>query len=218
MSQNYNRTLEERLLAASVAINNALADADIQDTLALFGYDQAKLNAGLALLAQAEAEVNRQKVEYGEQYQASQTLETAWEAANGPYSRTLAVARVAFKGNPQADAALMLSGIRKQSLSGWLEQAGALYGNLLAQPELLAGLSGFGYDLAKVTTEYDLVQAVREANLAQEAEKGDAQQSTKDRDAAMRALDRWLADFKQIAMAALVARPQQLEKLGFGAV
>jgi hypothetical protein len=212
------RTIEQRLLAADVAINNALNNATIRDALALFGYNEAKLAAGQNLLATAQAEVNRQKVEYGEQYEASQTLAAAWDAAKAPYTRTLAVARVAFKGNAKADAALMLNGRRKETLSGWLEQAEALYGNLTSQPGLLEDLSSFGYDLPKVTTEYDLVQAVREANLAQEAEKGDAQQSTKTRDAAMDALDDWLADFKQIAIAALSDAPQQLEKLGFGAV
>jgi hypothetical protein len=210
--------IEARLLAANVAINNAIGDAGIQEVLTLFGYNQTKLNAGLALLAQAEAEVNRHKVEYGEQYEASQTLAATWEAAKAPYARTLAVARVAFKGNPKADAALMLKGDRRNSLSGWLEQAEALYGNLTSQPDLLEDLSGFGYDLPKVAAEYDLVQAVKEANLAQEAEKGDAQQATKDRDAAIDALDDWMADFKQIAIAALSDAPQQLEKLGFGAV
>ena len=75
-------TIEEHLLAAQVAINNALNQADILASLSLFGYDEAKLNAGKTLLTEAETLVNQQRVEYGEQYQASQAYSAARSEAD----------------------------------------------------------------------------------------------------------------------------------------
>ncbi len=217
-STTKSRSIEERLLSAQVAINNALDDADIQSELSQLGYTAAKIQAGKTLLDEAQALVNQQKVEYGEQYQATEVVRLAWDAANKAYTRTLKVARVAFKGNPKAENALQLAGKRKQSLSGWLQQALAFYDNLLKYADLRAELANFGYTQAKLEAEQAMVGVVFETNQLQEAEKGDAQEATKLQDAKLDALDDWLSDFKAIAEAALEDTPQRLEKLGFGSI
>ena len=218
MVSRKKRSIEDRLLAAQVAIENARADATIRAALAPFAYDEARLAAGRALYDAAQALVNQQKAVYGDQYGSTGAVNAARTTADTAYRRTLAVARVALKGHVQAHAALMLDGERQQSLAGWLEQAQAFYGNLLAAPDLLAALGSFGYDRAKLEAERALVEAVAAANLAQEQQKGNAQQTTQQRDAALDALDTWVADFQVIARVALADQPQQLEKLGFGAV
>lgn len=212
------RSIDERLLAAQVAIDNALGDADVLAALNVFGYDEARLNAGKALYEEAVALVNQQKVEYGDQFEATAAVRAAWEEADAAYMRTLKVARVALKGNQKARAAMMLAGTRKQSLSGWLEQATAFYTNLVGDADLMAAMANFGYDQAKLEAEGTLIQAVVDANLAQEKEKGEAQDATKQRDAKLDEMDEWMSDFKAIAQVALEENPQWLEKLGFGAV
>ena len=112
----------------------------------------------------------------------------------------------------------MLSGERKRTLSGWLEQAVAFYTNLVGDADLMAAMGNFGYDQARLQAEGALVQAVVEANLAQEKEKGEAQDATKQRDAKLDEMDVWMSDFKAIAQVALEKNPQWLEKLGFGTV
>jgi len=211
-------TIDERMLAAQVAIDNGLGDADILAALSAFGYDEAKLNAGKTLYEEAVVLVNRQKAEYGDQYEATQAVTAAWEAADAAYVRTLKVARVALQDDAKARAALMLGGRRKRTISGWLEQATAFYDNLAGDAGLLATMGGFGYTQAKLDAERALVQVVVEANLAQEKEKGEAQDATQVRDAKLDALDAWMSDFKAIAQVALDEHPQWLEKLGFGAV
>ena len=208
-------TIAERLLAAQVAIENALGDADIRAALSGFGYDEARLRAGKARYDEATVLANRQKAEYGDQYGATEAVKSAWAEADRAYRVALQVARVAFKGRPQAHAALMLDGERQRSLPGWLEQATVFYANLLGDADLLARLGNFGYTPARLTAEYAQVQAVAAANLAQEKEKGEAQDATRQRDARLDELDAWLADFKAIAQAALAEHPGWLEKLGW---
>jgi hypothetical protein len=208
-------TIAERLLAAQVAIENALGDADIRAALSAFGYDEARLRAGKALYEEAVALANRQKAEYGDQYGGTDAVKSAWAEADRAYRVALQVARVAFKGYPKAHAALMLDGERKRSLPGWLEQAAAFYANLLGDADLLARMGNFGYTSAKLEAEHALVQAVAAANLAQEKEKGEAQDATRQRDARLDELDAWMADFKAIAQAAMAENPEWLEKLGW---
>ncbi|MCB0226906.1 MAG: hypothetical protein KDI02_24630 [Anaerolineae bacterium] len=211
-------SIDAQLLNAQLAINNALEDPDILADLSRFGYDEVKISAGKDLLTQAETLVDQQKVEYGEQYEASGALEQARQTAAQAYDITLKVARVALKDNQKARHALALDGRRKQDLAGWLGQTQTFYNNLLGQPSLLARLANFGYDQAKLESERALIEQVARLNEQQEGEKGDAQEATKQRDAALEALDEWLGDFKEIAEVALIASPQRLEKLGFGVI
>jgi hypothetical protein len=211
-------SIDERLLAAQVAIENTLATPDILAALQVFGYDLPKLTAGRTLYQEALVLVNQQKAEYGDQYEATEAVKAAWAEADAAYMRSLKVARVALRGSQKARGAMMLDGWRKRTLSGWLEQAGAFYGNLLGDADLMAAMSGFGYDQARLEAEQALLEAVRAANLVQEKEKGEAQEATKLRDAKMDALDAWLADFKAIAQVALEEHPQWLEILNLGPV
>ncbi len=79
-------------------------------------------------------------------------------------------------------------------------------------------MARFGFDRAKLEAGAALVQAVADADHSQEGQKGEAQQATKVRDAKLDEMDQWVADFKVIAGVALADNPQQLEKLGFGAI
>ncbi|MBK7176650.1 MAG: hypothetical protein IPH82_05615 [Chloroflexi bacterium] len=116
----------ERLLAAQMAIENALSDADIKAELALFGYDEARLLAGKALSEEAKSLSQTQLVEYGEQYAASNDFYAKWEAAKTAYSRSLKVARIAFKDNSKAQSSLKAER-RAQRQFLWLAESGGRF-------------------------------------------------------------------------------------------
>ena len=206
--------VDQRLLAVQLAVENTLKDQDVLTELTLFGYDEAKLNVGKRLYEEAQALVNQQKVEYGEQYQATQVLHQAKEKADKVYTRTLKIARIALRGNVQAHTALILSGRRKRSLAGWLAQAQAFYANLLADADLIAQMANFGYDQAKLEAEQALVLAVLQADQTQQKEMGEARQATKLRDAKLDEMDEWMLDFITIARVALEEEPEKLATLG----
>ncbi|MCB0164867.1 MAG: hypothetical protein KDI79_11615 [Anaerolineae bacterium] len=210
--------IDEQLFNAQLAINNALGQPDILADLSRFGYDEAKINAGKDLLTQAEILVEQQRVEYGEQYQISEDLNQAYQAADEAYRMTLKIARVAFKGNIKAGQSMDLNGRRKQSMDGWAKQTQTFYNNLLAEPDFIVRMGNFGYDQSKLESERDAVVQVVQLKDQQEVEKGEAQQLTKNRDVALDALDEWLSDFKEVAEVALIAAPQRLEMLGFGVI
>ncbi len=213
-----NLSIGQRLAAAELALANAQNDAVIQGALTPFGYDNARIQEGQILYQEARDLGNKQSAQYGQQYEATGNLKSAWDAAEAVYMPTLKVARVALRDYERAGNALKMNGMRKDSLWGWLEQSQAFYTNLLADEELLAAMTRFGFDRPKLEAEAALVQAVADTDHAQEGQKGEAQQATKERDAKLDAMDQWIADFKVIAQVALADNPQQLEKLGFGAI
>ena len=206
--------LEDFLLNAEVMIGNALSDPEMKAGLSNFGYTEVKLAAGKQLFDEADALVKKQKVEYGEQIEATKLLDDVWEAADSAFMKTLKVARVAFQGNVKAYRALMLVEKRKGSLSGWLEQAGNFYDNILGDADLIQAMGNFNYTREKLAAERDNIAIVREKNIKQNKETGEAQDATKKRDAKLDELAGWLSDLKAIARVAFEEEPQKLEKLG----
>lgn len=212
------QSIGHRLAAAELALTNAQNDEVILSALAPFSYDNERIQEGRDLYESARNMVNQQAAVYGQQYEYTGDLGTAWAAADAVYMPALKVARIALRDHERANEALKLSGIRKKSLWGWLEQAQVFYANLLADEEMLAAMARFGYDRAKLENEAAMVKSVAAADHTQEGQKGEAQQATKMRDANLDEMDQWLSDFKVIARIALTEAPQMLEKLGFGAV
>ena len=216
MTTRVTLTIDEQLLAAEVAIDGSLIDPEILAAVAPFGYTLERLQAAKTLSDGVRTLISTQKHEYGEQYEATEATLEAWAVANHVYIITLKIARIAFKADTQAQGSLMLSGSRKRTVSGWLEQALVFYENLLTHANFMAAMAPFGYDQAKLEAEFALVTAVHTANTAQEHEKGDAQAATRARNAKLDELNEWVADYKVIATIALEATPQKLEGLQFG--
>ena len=101
-----NNTIDSKLLSAKVALENALNNDHIKTELALYGYDETALNVGLALYEDAEQKHSAQKKEYGDQYAASDSFNTALDTANALYMRHVKIARFALRNNRGAAASL----------------------------------------------------------------------------------------------------------------
>jgi hypothetical protein len=212
---NATKSIAQRLFESERAINNSLKTPDILATVTLFGYNQPRIEAARALYEEGRALTELQEKEYGDQFEATQEVQVAWEKAAVAYSAALKIARIAFRGQKAAAGSLQLTGTRKQTLSGWLKQARSFYGNLLKDPALIAVMAAYSYDQTKLEAEAALVQAVSDASDAQDTERGQAQAATLARDAKLDELDQWVADYKAIAEVAFADSPQMLEQLGW---
>jgi len=208
------KSLAERLLAAQVAIDNALSDNEVKILLAVFGYDDTRLNVGKTLLDTTNQLQQTQQKEYGDQFEATGALKEAWEKADKEYMRFVKVARIALKSEHALYQKLDLSGTRKKTLSGWLAQAKQFYLNALADTVVLEKMAAYGMTQAKLEAGKTQIEETETANASQEKEKGEAQQATLERDNAVDLLEDWLSDFIAIARIALEEKPQLLEKLG----
>ncbi len=210
-----SRSIAQQLLDAELAINNTLASPTILAAVGTYGYTAIRMQTAKTLFQEALELTEKQKKEYGDQYEATAGVQRAWDEAAVAYAASLKIARIAFRGNNAARNALGLEGIRKQSLSGWLSEARRFYNNMLRDAELMAAMETFNYTEAKFEAEAALVEAVAAASELQHRERGVAQETTKLRDEKLDALMQWLADFKAIAEIALADSPQQLEQLGW---
>lgn len=210
---NGNR-INQFLFTSRIMIENSLRNGEIKQALAAYGYTEEKLNYGKSLYENAEALHLNRKKEYGEQIAATAELDNIWGEAEKQYMKTLKIARIALKENVKAYQSTMLLGDRKQSLSGWLEQAQAFYGNLLSDKDFLIALADYGYTQERLQQESALIDQVFAKQLAQKKEAGEAQEATEMRDRALDELAKWISNLRSVAKLALDSNPQQLEQLG----
>lgn len=206
-------SIADRLNAAQVAINNTLADTEIQTAVAAFGYSIEKMKDGKALYDQAVVAVNAQTAAAGTQRDATANTVSAEKMAQTAYQSLAKVARAIFAQDKSKLAMLGLTGKMPRSTAGFLTAAYALFENA-NNPEIQAQLAEYGYDNAKLQSERAIIEAFETANRSQEQAKGTAQQSTRDQDAALKELDLWYKQYIKIARVALRNKKELLEKLG----
>jgi hypothetical protein len=206
------------LQTVHLAVGNAANVPLISAALAQFGFDDGRIQEGVALLTAAEAAQAAQVQGYSEQYTATATLKSAWAAADKRYSAHRTLARLAFQSEPDRQATLLLHIPKKPTLDAWVGQTGVFYQNLLGDDEMLAAMARYNVTAVDLEAAQTAVQQVAALNAAQEKRKARAQQGTRQRDAALDALHTWYVEFRTVARLALADDPQLLEALGLGRV
>ncbi len=196
-------SMEQRLLAAKVAIEGVLADPALQSALTSYSYNLARMQQGKTLLDQAQALVQQQRARMGDQRRATETRDTTQAQANALYMRQVAIARVALRDDPGVAQALDLAAARKTTFAGWLMQAQQFYANTLNDAAILIRLAAYGLATEQLEQGQAQVAAVAADVVAQQQRKDVKQEATRARDAALRALDDWMRDFNAIARVAL---------------
>ena len=212
-----NTSLSNFFAEAGLILNNAQTHTEISASLSILGYDSDTLQTGQALLDTALALYDTQIKEYGEQHAATQTFTEATVQADKTYTAHRALAKLAFKNDPQRQTDLHLNKAKPRAFHLWYAQARHFYTALLADAEAQTQLARFNLSLTKLQEAQAQVEQTFSLNNVQEQEKGEAQAATEERNTAIKELDEWLNDFKTVARIALTDTPQLLEALYIGA-
>lgn len=213
-NDNYHLTLAELILATNTATSNA-DHAEIAPLLLKRGYAPADIAAGKTLVNKVQTLDEKQKKEYAEQYQATETYTKDWNELKGIYSEHVELARIAFENDVQNYFQLGLQGRRKESFSGYMHQAKQFYNNALKDQVVMDALSKKGISKKELEDTLVLIEKVEEEKNKQSKETGEARQATKDRDAAHDELSEWFGEYKRVATVALASKPALLKILGF---
>lgn len=94
-----SKSLESKLLTTDVAISAAKDYPEIKAAVAEYNYDDARLDEGLALQKEADTLHKKQIKEYGDQFQATNDLDSIKGKANKMYMKHLKVARITMEDN-----------------------------------------------------------------------------------------------------------------------
>lgn len=217
MSPMNETQIETVLTNHTLTLNNALADPEASALLALKGFPAEKLNEGLARIEAARDKQEARLVAAGAQLAATDQFKTAFAAARTAYADFRETARAHYGSeaqNREIWEALKLGGAAPQNAQSFIGTAYLTFDNALADPDIVAELTPYGYDQAGLLAERAVIEAMDEANQAQELAKGNSQRATVERDEAMEELRVWMGKFRRIARRALKGRDDLLVKLG----
>jgi len=178
------------------------------------GYTTERLQQGQAKFIEVDGMVNTQKLEYNEQYEASNIFYSEWKLAKKFFMRTLKFARIAFEGNTKILNDMRANKSRSKRYDVWRVDARAMYDTLLGDDSLINVMLEFGYSIEKLTAEYEDVKKLDTYYNNFMTEKGEAQNSTLIRDEKLQELLVWRGRLVKVARLALEDQPQLLEILG----
>ena len=207
-------SIAERLTAAQLAIDNSLADAQIQDLVSAYGYSAEKLAVGKTLYDAALAAYSHAQGAAGAQQLATAHLKSTGKIARDAFQALAQVARAVFSDTPDHLVALGLDNPMPSTTAGFLNHATMMFDNAQSVSEIQSMLAQYGYTIEKLQTECAKIVDYNQANQSQEAAKGTAQQATVIQNKALAELDSWMARYIKIAKVALRHDKQLLEKIG----
>ena len=216
MPSPYTLSDNDLLTLGQQAIDNSLGTPAVLDAVTPFGYDEAALQEGQALLDAFDAAVQTRRNEAGEQVRATDELNEAWDAFHEKtYMPNVLVAGILFDDGTQRR--LGIDGQRPRAFSDYLQEARGFYGTVQGDADLQATLAGRGLTAERMTAAQEDVQALEDLNQAQEREKTEAQEATRQRDDERRAFADWLTQYQKFARVALRDQPDLAEQLGISA-
>jgi len=210
----YKLSVADLLHDAGKVTTNA-RDADLLERLDPAGYGEDELTTLDALIAEVNDKKEDRETNYGDQLNATETIEEDWEAFyDETYMRHVGIARAVFRGESGTLTRLGLNGPRRRDKAGRYDQAIKLYQNALSDPSLVVRLAVRGLDTATLQAALDAVKVIEDADHQQDTHIGLAQQSTDARRKAERDLADWLTEFRDVAREVFYDEPDWLERLG----
>ncbi len=208
-----NETINDYLRTLRILFEN-LGKDEIKGELAKLNLTENYLGKGKMLLEETFTLQAAQQKEYGESLAATQEFQSLWEVAEEEYLDNYRIAKVLFAKDDEKIKSLGLSGTRKQSFTGFLQQAEQFYQNLTKDSAALAKFAELNISETQLKTNYENFRNSAKAKAEYESEKAEAVEATRKRDAKLDELTEWVRGFKVLAKIALKKRADLLKKLG----
>lgn len=211
-SRNQYVSAEELIAKMKVAFTNA-KQPDILPELETVGITETILDDYLAEITNLEQLSQKQKQEYGEQYAETDNFNLKKAEIDTLFTRHRNLAKIAFKGDRQANTTLGIDSGRKQAFAAWYQQISNFYAQILANPDFKTKADAVNIKDADITAMQTSLQEVSDVKESQKKELGEAQKATDTRDGA---IDILYPKYTQlIAFAKVLFKDDQtLEKLG----
>ena len=211
-SRNRYLSAEELIAKMRIAFTNA-KEAEILAELETVGITAAMLDDYLVEIANLEQLSQIQKQEYGEQYAETDRFNLKKAEIDTLFTRHRNLAKIAFKGDRQANTTLGIDSGRKQAFAAWFQQVNNFYAQILANPDFKTKADTVNIKDADITAMQASLQEVSELKNSQKKELGEAQRATDIRDAA---IDLLYPKYTQLIAFVKVLFPddQTLEKMG----
>lgn len=206
------KSAAQRISEMKIAIANAQL-SPVADALKTVGYTDESLAALQNEVAEVENLDLAQQKEYGEQFSETDKVDTKRAEIAQTHLRHLALARIMFRGNTEAQVKLNLAGRQKRAYAPWLKDVKSFYAQLTGTPQLLDVALTRGIPQADIDAVLAEISALEKLKESQKKETAEAQTATEARDAKLDEVEEKYHEMVNYAKV-LLGADQSLEALG----
>lgn len=193
---------------AFVAIRNAMNNPRLQVPLQRYGYDDARLQEGLARHTAVKQLTQQRKQATQTERETAALYQSSKEQLVELFQMHREIARIAYKREAQYTDHLKLTGARQTVIVDLLAQAEDFYANVPVPM-----MEKYRVPRKELNEVARLVTKVAELQALQRDTQSQVQSLTQTRLQALEALQAWMRRFMTVAKVALEEQPQQLEAL-----
>lgn len=196
------------------ALTIAKEEAEFNQFIASYGYDEARIDAGLTLHTNTLAADRLKMQKQAERHDATRHAYTIRAKAESTLNDCVDSGRIAFKDDLKTMELLRLIKPIPRRFDIWLEFAGNFYEVMLKDADLQAQIALYNISLEKLQLGSQEVGEVVTARKTQQSVKAAAQDATATKLRLYKELRAWMLDFYRIVGIAFRGRPQLKEKVG----
>lgn len=201
------------LEAVQVAINNSREIEELKVRIAIYGFNDERINEGETLYNSADKILREHKIVKAEQHKQTKIVNQKIKELVRYYMKYAKLVRRRLRKEKAFLEILGLSGGLKETFPLQLIQIKQFFENIVANTEIFTLVQNFNVTQEVVDEGNRLIAEAEKANDKQEELKGRAQDLTVQRENVFSQLSEWYGDFKQAAINGCEDRPQLLEQL-----
>ncbi|MEI6753010.1 MAG: hypothetical protein WCK78_07565 [Paludibacter sp.] len=205
-------SIDEQIGKMKLAFGNARLP-EIFEPMKTVGYTEEKIGGLQTELTGLEVKHQACTKEYADQYAETDKFNAKQTEVDAAYTKHRKLAKINFKGNVQARAALKLDETKPRLYASWVQQAANFYAQLASTPDLQTKAATVGITAESVATQKLALADLQALKESQRKETAEAQAATDARDHAFDALYPKYSEYIQYAKIVL-PNNQALEAIG----
>jgi hypothetical protein len=206
------KTMEQRMQEAETIIHN-LKEHDFNDALKPYGFDETRINEGLALYDEVRGLMEEKEQAYKEQFKATRELKDQIKIVSDYFTKHAGMARKVLGNDKKMIRIMGISGRRKKALAAWTGDARNFYNLALADQEFMVKMKRFGVTKKALEKGLTLIEDLLCLYSEQINKIGLAQVTTPKKNMKMKELFIWVSDAIYCAKLAFEDTPQHMEQL-----
>lgn len=209
-----NQKKHDFIVNAKSYIDNAVSDDYIRERILSIGYDENRLNEGLAMQEKARESRERQLAAMNKAKALHTKLKETYKVNHDIYISDARLLRSTFHRNIPVKEKLGLYGRNKRSVTGYIERARTFYNTILKEKDILDQLAQFNITAETIQEKLAGVAEVEKAYITFIDADRAAQDATDENDKELMKLRDWIRIFQDACRIVLRGKPQLKEKVG----
>ena len=211
-SKNNYVSIDEMIVQMKLTFGNAKLPT-IFPVMETVGYSMPRIDALQSKLTVLELLQQTQTKEYADQYAESEKYAAKRSEIDVDFTKHRALAKILFKTNTEARAALKLDRAKPLAYADWYQMAVSFYNLLPANAAMLAKAETIGITAEVLAAQKQALIDLQTLKESQRKETAEAQQATENRDRAYDELLQLHAEYVKYARV-LLSDSQALEAIG----